>query len=243
MHLPVNIIEKVPKAGEAGYFGVKRKFDIHTGIDLYTEEGEPVYSLYHGTIVAIENFTGESAGSPWWNETNSVLVENEHGVILYGELEPNPNIKIGDVIEPDTLLGNVKRVLKKDKGKNPTSMLHIEHYTVGTRESVWWNIGSEQPENLLNPESLFSSLSYFKHVKLQFHPDLMINYYDNYADIDELPVSVDLKKRIICLENSIHDYAHGYTGISGDDLKSDFYMIAEEIKEELGSEWTVEYDI
>ena len=59
MYLPVDIIAPIPKPGEPGYFGVSRKYDMHTGIDLYTNDEEPVYALYHGTVVNIENFTGE----------------------------------------------------------------------------------------------------------------------------------------------------------------------------------------
>ena len=32
--LPVKLIAPLPKHGEPGYFGTKRKYDIHTGIDF-----------------------------------------------------------------------------------------------------------------------------------------------------------------------------------------------------------------
>lgn len=151
---PVKTIRDVPKPGDAGFFGAVRKHDIHTGIDLYTEDGACVYAIRSGTIVNIENFTGSNAGSDWWEDTKAILVEDSDGVILYGELEPASGLKVGDTVTENQLLGYVKRVLKVDKGKNPTSMLHLEYYTTGTRQSVWWKKDEPMPENLRNPIEL-----------------------------------------------------------------------------------------
>lgn len=51
-----------------------------------------------GPVVAIVDFTGQSAGSPWWNETKAVLVESKSGVICYAEIEPT--VKVGDIVRP-----------------------------------------------------------------------------------------------------------------------------------------------
>lgn len=150
MH-PINLKYPIPIPGDPGYFGAIRRFDIHTGIDLYCDDGDPVVSIEDGIVVAIEAFTGEHADSPWWNDTWALLIEGNSGVICYGEIVPLPTIKVGSIIPAGLTIGHVKPVLKQDKGKNPPSMLHLELYTTGTRQTVWWKLGEECPENLLNP--------------------------------------------------------------------------------------------
>lgn len=155
MKLPVEkLAAPIPKPGDAGFFGAVRKYDIHTGIDLYTEDGAKVFALRSGVVVRIENFTGPSAGSDWWEDTKSILVEDGEGVILYGELLPVQGLDVGDMVKPGELIGFVKRVLRVDKGKNPPSMLHLEYYAPGTKSSVWWVKGEDMPKNLRNPMEL-----------------------------------------------------------------------------------------
>jgi murein DD-endopeptidase MepM/ murein hydrolase activator NlpD len=132
-----------------GQFGTVRKFDRHTGIDLYGEEGAVVVAVEDGVVVAVEDFTGEKVGSPWWNDTQSVLVEGQSGVVLYGELEVE--VELGQKIEAGQRVGRIKRVLKQEKGR-PVCMLHLELYRPGTRGSVWWH--QEKPEALLDPTEL-----------------------------------------------------------------------------------------
>lgn len=139
-----------------GQFGALRKHDIHTGVDLYCEVGSKVFAMEAGTVVAVENFTGIFADSPWWNDTKAVLVEGESGVILYGEI--NPTVQVGDYVFAGDLVGTVIQVLKKDKGK-PLAMLHLECYTAGTRESVLWKLGEAKPENLLDPTYLLGQIN------------------------------------------------------------------------------------
>ena len=43
---------------------------MHTGVDLYCNEGDEVRAMCDGQIVAIEWFTGPSVQMPWWNDTN-----------------------------------------------------------------------------------------------------------------------------------------------------------------------------
>jgi len=128
-----------------GSFGFKRKYDTHTGVDLYCEEDHMVVAVEDGEVVAVEHFTGYNE-SPWWEDTEAVLIEGESGVVLYGEIIPS--VKVGDKLHQGDLVGKVKRVLKKDKGL-PTTMLHLELYLPGTRKSEWWR--ENKPENLLDP--------------------------------------------------------------------------------------------
>lgn len=99
MNIPVELIREIPSPGDPGFFGARRKYDIHTGIDLYCEDGAEVTSLFDGVVIAIEDFTGPRAGSKWWEDTQAILVESTHGVVLYGELVPSPGIIVGAAIK------------------------------------------------------------------------------------------------------------------------------------------------
>ena len=136
-----------------GQYGAVRKHDVHTGVDLYAPDGASVVAVESGIVVAIGAFTGPQAGSPWWADTSYVMVEGPSGVVLYGEV--SPDCKVGDLVPEGHLVGAVKRALVKDKGL-PTSMLHVELYSKGTRvccES--WLPGQPKPEGLQDPSPLF----------------------------------------------------------------------------------------
>lgn len=133
-----------------GSFGAVRRHDRHTGVDLYCPEGSLVVACEDGVITEIDDFTGPKADSPWWLETMSILIEGESGAILYGEIDPLDTIHVNDHVRAGQPIGHVRRVLKKDKGK-PMSMLHLELYKHGALEAVWWHLGDEKPELLLDP--------------------------------------------------------------------------------------------
>jgi hypothetical protein len=154
MQLPFNLTYPVPKEGEPGYFGAVRKFDIHTGIDLYCSPYQAVYAIESGVVVKMEDFTGEDAGSPWWNATKAVLVEGESGVIVYGEISPMEGMYVGERLEKGDFIGNVIPVLKKRKGDIPEHMLHLELMTHGSYTTLVWELDTPKPECLLNPERL-----------------------------------------------------------------------------------------
>lgn len=158
MRTPIELKYPLPKPGDAGYFGAVRSFDIHTGIDLYCDNGDPVYAMEDGVVVATEAFTGSNAGSPWWEDTWAILIEGKSGVIVYGEIIIDPELDKGDSIKEGQLIGHVKQVLKKDKGVNPTSMLHLELMEHGFYATYWWRPDEDQPEGLLNPITLFDGL-------------------------------------------------------------------------------------
>lgn len=98
-----------------GTFGSKRKYDRHTGVDLYCAAETPVLTVEPGVVIGIQCFTGAAAGSPWWNDTFCVLVAGASGVINYGELNYNRGLKIGNFLPAGSCLGNVATVLKEDK--------------------------------------------------------------------------------------------------------------------------------
>jgi hypothetical protein len=128
-------------------FGAIRKFDIHTGVDLFCEDGETVFAIESGIIVDIVKFTGFEE-SPWWNDTYAMVIKSISGYILYGEITPLPTLKIDQQIQEGDMIGNIKQVLKEDKGK-PMSMLHMELYSL-YHNPVWWNHNFDKPIGLEN---------------------------------------------------------------------------------------------
>ena len=145
----------IPTGDEPGAFGVQRWKYVHPGVDLYCEDGTEVYAVEDGIVVSVEDFTGVNEGTPWWNDTEAVLVEGESGVINYGEVEAL--VKEGDKVKQGQLLAKVKMVMKEYKG-NPMSMLHFELYKHGTKEAVDWYKREQRPENLLDPTDLLLSI-------------------------------------------------------------------------------------
>ena len=145
----------IPELPHLGAFGAKRKFHTHEGVDLYVPNKTPVYAVEPGKIVAVENFTGPLANSPWWHDTKCVMVKGKSGVVNYGEIDTQ--LKPGTIIEEGDLIGLVKQVLKKDKGR-PMSMLHFELYEDNVTESVEWLPDADRPKGLLDPTELLKSL-------------------------------------------------------------------------------------
>lgn len=131
-------------------FGSVRKYDVHTGQDLYCEPGTTVVACEDGVVTAIEFFTGPRAESPWWHETHAVLVEGTSGTILYGELTPAATLVVGNAITRGQEIGRVATVLTEDKGR-PMTMLHMELYTHNHEGGMWWKLGEDQPATLLDP--------------------------------------------------------------------------------------------
>ena len=148
----------LPVGDHPGSFGFKRQFHTHEGIDLYVPDGHPVHAVEDGQVVAIAPFTGEHAGSPWWNNTWAIMVEGLTGVVCYGEIEVLPEIKIDDQITAGSVLGHVKTVLTKYKGR-PMAMLHLELYDHGTREPLEWGPNEDKPETLRDPTSFLLPLA------------------------------------------------------------------------------------
>ncbi len=152
---------RLPAKNSGGVFGAMRKFDVHTGIDLYCEHMDPVYAIERGRVLTVCPFTGPRAGSYWWHDTDAIVISGSSGIILYGEL--TTSLKPGDLVEEGQLIGLVKTVLKKDKGL-PMTMLHLELYDhgyeveLGGDAGVVWQLGSERPAHLLDPTTLINKI-------------------------------------------------------------------------------------
>jgi hypothetical protein len=109
-----------------------------------------VQAVEAGKVVAILDFTGAKADSPWWRDTRAVMVENDQHVVLYGEIQEAPGLSVGTTVQAGDVIGEVVRVLRQDRGL-PTTMLHLELYALGVHEPVWWRLAESQPAGLLDP--------------------------------------------------------------------------------------------
>jgi phosphopantothenoylcysteine decarboxylase len=130
----------IPEHGHPGAFLTKRKHHTHTGVDLYTVDGQAVHAVEDGIIVSREDFTGKSQSSPWWEDTQCLLVEGATGVVCYGEIAPAYEMDVGRKVSRGTFIGRVKRVLKPGKERpdiagHSTSMLHMEIYKHGIHKA------------------------------------------------------------------------------------------------------------
>lgn len=136
----------LPSLESQNCFAAKRKHDYHTGVDLFCEENDEVYSMYDGIVTSVIEFTGYSE-SPWWNDTLAVMVYHPEiqKTFLYGEILTK--IKVGRTVKAGQEIGRVKTVLKKDKGK-PMTMLHMECYKGLQNNAVWWYHDKKCPNNL-----------------------------------------------------------------------------------------------
>jgi hypothetical protein len=162
-HFPLCPIDKleticpgIPFNYHPGAFGFKRKHEYHTGVDLYCKEGTSVYACEDGIVIGIEPFTGPKDNSPWWRDTDCVLVKVNDGVICYGEIIPS-KLEIGQKIKTGDLIGQVEAVLPDGKERpdipgHSRWMLHLEWYTSDRdKASTPWKLDDQKPKYLLDP--------------------------------------------------------------------------------------------
>ena len=152
----------IPVWPHLGGFGAVRKHEIHNGVDIYCENGVKVYAMEDGEVVEVGQFTGEKVGSPWWNDTEYLIVKGHSGYITYGEIKvASDNImkvrllKIGMKIKKGDHIGNVVPVLKEGKVRRDIKghsrfMLHVELKT-SLDHTAGWQLNTERPKNLLDP--------------------------------------------------------------------------------------------
>lgn len=147
---------EIPLRPHPGSFGYIRKNHIHEGVDLYCEPNDPVYAIEAGVVVNIFDFTGEKANppTPWWENTQGVVIQGENYTYNYGEILASSGLKIGDTVAEGQEIGVVKTVLKKNKGR-PQTMLHLELYDKSIVRAIdSWELNTPHPLGLLDPTPL-----------------------------------------------------------------------------------------
>lgn len=141
---------EIPMGRHVGAFGAIRKHDIHKGVDLYCKDGCSVFAVEDGVVLKRRPWTGEKAGSPFWHETDALIVRGSCWIIAYGEIRIASGVIEGSRIEANQEIGRVKEVLKTKKGR-PTSMLHLQMYNGEPAKVGTWELGQPKPENLIDP--------------------------------------------------------------------------------------------
>jgi phosphopantothenoylcysteine decarboxylase len=163
----------IPENPHPGSFGQRRKYDVHTGVDLYTIDKSLVRAVEPGVVVDIVDFTGSKVidtetdrPMSWWNDTKAILVKGASGIVVYGEVEPT-SAYVGQVVRPGQSLAQVKAVLPPDKLRrdiphHSTAMLHIELYTNEAAEKNFrwgtWKLDGERPDGLLDPTPFLKNM-------------------------------------------------------------------------------------
>lgn len=140
-NFPLGFCTGIPVGSHPGAFGFQRKHEVHTGVDLYTDNHQPVFAVENGLVVGMGHFTGEQDGSGHWENTDYLLIEGASGVICYGEVAIVESLRMGQVVCAHDYIANVVRVIKEGHerpnipGHRP-SMLHIELYPHGHRAAA-----------------------------------------------------------------------------------------------------------
>ena len=140
---PINFekVRGIPINSHPGAFGCARKYNFHEGIDLYGNEGDWISAIRDGEVISNARFTGASEGHPWWLETDALLVKDEDGYYVYGELR-SP-LKPGDKVTSGQKIGEMIPVLTPDKFRpdipgHSVTMLHLERWNNGYDPAIGW---------------------------------------------------------------------------------------------------------
>lgn len=150
---------QLPLAPHCGAFAVRRSKHTHEGVDLYAPHGTPVAAVEAGTVLRVVNFTGEKAGSPWWLDTQALMVASEAHVVNYGEIAVREGLEPGARVAAGEILGTISTVLAVDKGR-PRAMLHFEMYAAGyDGPPAEWD-----PPDTPRPAALIDPTPYLRHL-------------------------------------------------------------------------------
>ena len=161
MRFPLHNCPGVPINYHPGAFGFQRKGYWHIGVDLYTNNREPVRAIENGVVVSKGLFTGPEVNSPWWETTHYLMILGKTGVFNYGEI-CETRWSPGDTVKENDVIGFVKRVLfpykaRPDIPQHSTSMLHLELYEPYITIAVDWK-SPEKPKGLIDPTSILLKL-------------------------------------------------------------------------------------
>ncbi len=144
MWFPINFekIRGIPINSHPGAFGCARKHNFHEGVDLYGKEGDWVHAIRDGEVISNEKFTGLSVGFPWWLETNALLIEDEDGYYVYGEIRSD--LKAGDKVKAGQKIAELTPVLLPEKFRpdipeHSVTMLHLERYNGEYYPDLGWS--------------------------------------------------------------------------------------------------------
>ena len=140
---PINLekFRGIPINSHPGAFGCARKHNFHEGVDLYGEPGDWVYAIQTGFVVANAAFTGPLVGFGWWNNTDAVIIKDDNGYFVYGELKST--LQVGDMVASGAKVGELVPVLPENKKRDDipehsVTMLHLERYNNDYKIEMGW---------------------------------------------------------------------------------------------------------
>lgn len=173
---PINFekLRGLPINSHPGAFGCARKFNFHEGIDLYGEPGDWVYAIRGGEVISNRSFTGPSEGHDWWLDTDALLIKDEYGYYVYGEL--HSNLKAGDIVHAGDKIGELTPVLPPHKKRldipgHSVTMLHLERWNaLYSPEMGWsaWDSRETRPIYLEDPTPELISILQSKNRPIKF---------------------------------------------------------------------------
>lgn len=150
-------IRGIPINNHPGAFGCARKYNFHEGIDLYGKPGDYVNAIRAGIVIANMPFTGPSVGMDWWLNTDALLIKDDDGYYVYGELF-SP-LKVGHEVSSGDKIGELVSVLpdykkRDDIPEHSVTMLHLERYNNSyDPKDGWasWETREARPKYLEDP--------------------------------------------------------------------------------------------
>lgn len=150
-------IRGIPINSHPGAFGCARRHNFHEGVDLYGRPGQWVYAIRPGVVVKNMPFTGPSTGFDWWLETDALMIKDDEGYYVYGEL--TSPLKEGYEVSPGDKIGELVPVLPASKirldiPEHSVTMLHLERYDLSYDPSMgWasWDAWANRPKYLQDP--------------------------------------------------------------------------------------------
>jgi hypothetical protein len=168
---PINFekIRGIPINSHPGAFGCARRYNFHEGIDLYGKPGDWVYAIRDGEVISNKPFTGASVGFGWWLETDALLIQDEDGFYVYGEIKSE--LKPGDKVKAGQKIAELVPVLPPEKFRpdipgHSVTMLHLERYSNDYDTAFEWSSWEHRdlrPPYLQDPTNdLIKTLTYKK---------------------------------------------------------------------------------
>lgn len=125
---------------------------LKCGIDLTCGPNFSVHAVESGTVVSIETFF-DNKRKPWVSSSKALLISGRSGVVCYGNINPDANLKVGSKVFRGDSIGFVTPFFSKpSKANYGETRLRIELYRQGTNRRPTWHANNHGgPKNLLNP--------------------------------------------------------------------------------------------
>ncbi|MEW6774450.1 MAG: peptidoglycan DD-metalloendopeptidase family protein [Bacteroidota bacterium] len=124
--------------------GGQKIFYVHRAMDIAAQVGKKIHSYASGTVVIVGTEKDKSGKLKGWG--NYIVIKHNEGFYsLYAHLDKLPNLKLGQKVQNDEIIGNVGKT-----GSATGPHLHIE---IGKAKNLSEFLSNKQ-ETRLNPEKI-----------------------------------------------------------------------------------------